>query len=69
MEDGWHYVAPGSGELPLVESLSLLQESGYGGWLLFEHEKRWHPNLPEPEDVFPGFVDWIRPLIDPTIGT
>lgn len=68
MQDGWHYVVPGTGELPLAESLALLQESGYDGWLLFEHEKRWHPNLPEPEEIFPRFVDWIRPLIDPTVG-
>ena len=66
MDDGWHYVVPGSGELPLWESISLLQENGYDGWLLFEHEKRWHRNLPEPEEVFPAFVDWIRPLVDPT---
>jgi sugar phosphate isomerase/epimerase len=68
MQDGWHYVVPGTGQLPLVESLSLLRENGYGGWLLFEHEKRWHPNLPEPEEVFPSFVHWIRPLIDPILG-
>ena len=60
MEDGWHYVAPGTGELPLDESLSLLEQSGYDGWLLFEHEKRWHPNLAEPEEIFPQFVSWIR---------
>ncbi len=60
MDDGWHYVAPGTGELPLVESLSLLQASGYDGWVLFEHEKRWHPNLPEPEAIFPQFVSWIK---------
>ncbi|MGD9046587.1 MAG: sugar phosphate isomerase/epimerase [Anaerolineae bacterium] len=64
MQDGWNYVVPGIGELPLLESLSLLQEHGYDGWLLFEHEKRWHPGLPEPEEVFPSFVDWIRPLIE-----
>jgi sugar phosphate isomerase/epimerase len=68
MQDGWYYVVPGSGELPLVESLSLLQENGYDGWLLFEHEKRWHPDLPEPEEAFPNFVHWIRPLIDPTVN-
>jgi sugar phosphate isomerase/epimerase len=64
MADGWHYVAPGTGELPLEESISLLQRNGYDGWLLFEHEKRWHPELPEPEEVFPRFVEWIRPLLD-----
>jgi sugar phosphate isomerase/epimerase len=60
MKDGWHYVAPGTGDLPLDESLSLMAESGYDGWLLFEHEKRWHPNLPEPEEILPQFVTWIR---------
>lgn len=60
MKDGWHYVAPGTGELPLVESLNILEASGYDGWLLFEHEKRWHPNLPEPEEIFPQFVRWYR---------
>jgi sugar phosphate isomerase/epimerase len=64
MEDGWHYVAPGTGELPLAESIVLLKENGYDGWLLFEHEKRWHPKLPEPEEIFPQFVAWVRPLID-----
>jgi sugar phosphate isomerase/epimerase len=63
MEDGWYYVAPGTGELPLDESLALLKDAGYEGWYLFEHEKRWHPNLPEPEEIFPQFVSWIRPLI------
>ncbi|MCA9950286.1 MAG: sugar phosphate isomerase/epimerase [Anaerolineales bacterium] len=60
MQDGWHYVAPGTGELPLAESLSLLAKSGYDGWFVFEHEKRWHPNLAEPEEIFPQFVSWIR---------
>jgi sugar phosphate isomerase/epimerase len=63
MGDGWHYVAPGTGELPLIESIALLQANGYDDWLLFEHEKRWHSNLPEPEEIFPQFVEWIRPII------
>jgi sugar phosphate isomerase/epimerase len=62
MEDGWHYVLPGTGELPLAESIGLLKENGYDGWLQFEHEKRWVPNLLEPEKIFPAFVKWARPL-------
>ncbi len=62
MPDGWHYVAPGRGELPLTESIRLLQANGYDDWLLFEHEKRWHPNLPEPEEIFPQFVEWIQKI-------
>jgi sugar phosphate isomerase/epimerase len=59
MEDGWHYVLPGTGQLPLAESIGLLKQAGYDGWLQFEHEKRWHPNLLEPEVVFPAFVHWV----------
>ena len=63
MEDGWHYVPPGAGELPLAESIGILKQHGYDGWLQFEHEKRWHPTLPEPEEIFPLFVGWARTLI------
>lgn len=64
MADGWRYVLPGEGQLPLAEAIRLLQEKGYDGWLLFEHEKRWHPQLAEPEDAFPAFVRWVKPLLN-----
>ncbi len=38
----------------------MLRKQGYDGWLIFEHEKRWHPELPEPDEIFPQFMDWIR---------
>lgn len=63
MHDGWRYVLPGQGALPLAESIGLLKANGYDGWLQCEHEKRWHPTLPEPEVVFPAFVRWAKPLI------
>ena len=63
MGDGWRYVPPGTGQLPLAKGIALLRAGGYDGWLLFEHEKRWHPDLPAPEEAFPQFVRWIRPLI------
>ncbi len=60
---GWRYVLPGTGQLPLAQSIGLLKSAGYNGWLLFEHEKRWHPELAEPEEIFPAFIQWVRPLI------
>ena len=63
MQDGWRYVAPGTGQLPLAEAVALLKQNGYDGWLLFEHEKRWHPELPDAEEFFPLFAAWARPLI------
>jgi sugar phosphate isomerase/epimerase len=63
MEDGWRYVPPGTGQLPLAESVAALRDAGYDGWIVLEHEKRWHPELPEPEYVFPRFVRWARTLV------
>ena len=63
MEDGWRYVPPGDGELPLAEALGILRQRGYDSWLLFEHEKRWHRDLPEPEEIFPKFITWYRELV------
>ncbi len=60
MDDGWRYVPPGQGQLPLLESVRLLRSAGYDGWLQFEHEKRWHPELPEPEEIFPMFIQWAN---------
>ncbi len=63
MNDGWRYVLPGAGQLPLADGIKVLRQNGYDGWLLFEHEKRWHPTLPEPEVIFPAFVQWVKPLL------
>lgn len=63
MKDGWRYVPPGTGQLPLAEAIALLKENNYDGWIMFEHEKRWHDELEEPEVIFPQFVGWARPLI------
>ena len=63
MRDGWRYVPPGAGQLPLEEAIALLKGHGYDGWIMFEHEKRWHPELAEPEEIFPIFPTWVRPLL------
>jgi len=64
MSDGWRYVFPGTGELPLSESLGILRSHGYDGWVQFEHEKRWHPELPEPEEAFPAFIRWAKEQLE-----
>lgn len=60
---GWRYVTPGTGAVPLARAIQLLRARGYDGWLVCEHEKRWHPELPDPEQYFPQFVQWITPLL------
>jgi sugar phosphate isomerase/epimerase len=60
MQDGWRYVTPGTGQVPIADALHLLEEYGYDGWIVLEHEKRWHPELPEPEVILPAFVRWAK---------
>jgi sugar phosphate isomerase/epimerase len=50
---------PGRGKVPMGEAVRLLKDSGYGGWLSFEWEKRWHPHIEEPEVAFPVFMEHI----------
>jgi len=67
MPDGWRYVLPGTGQLPLAQGINLLAKKGYGGYLLFEHEKRWHADLPDPEIAFPAFIKWMEGISDASV--
>ena len=48
--------------LPLKAVVKRLQMDGYTGFYSFEWEKRWHPELPEPERALPQYVDFMRTL-------
>lgn len=54
------YVPVGQGEIPLIDAIRFLRQIGYQGFLTFEWEKRWHPELEEPEVVFPHFATVVR---------
>lgn len=60
MDDGWYYVLPGDGQLPISSALKLLNEIDYAGWIVFEHEKRWHPELAEPDEALLAFINWLK---------
>ncbi len=51
---------PGEGGLPVREIVRELLKDGYGGYFSFEWEKRWHPELEEPETAFPRYAEWMR---------
>lgn len=63
LDDSWQLVLPGEGDIPLVEIINLLKEAGYNGYLSFEWEKMWHPEIPEPEIAFPKYVEYIRSVL------
>lgn len=59
---------PGQGDVPIAECVRLLRADGYDGWLSFEWEKRWHPEIEDPSVAFPAFVRYMMPLLQETEG-
>lgn len=51
--DGWDLVLLGEGEVPVRELIELLPRYGYDDWISVEWEKKWHPEIPEPEEALP----------------
>jgi fatty-acyl-CoA synthase len=64
--DGWQLVLLGHGEVPAREMLELLSGGRYEGWLSVEWEKRWHPEIEEPEVALPQHLSvlskWLTEL-------
>lgn len=54
------YVPLGAGIIPLAHILELLRGIGYDGCVSLEWEKGWHPELAEPEVVFPAAIEFLR---------
>jgi sugar phosphate isomerase/epimerase len=61
--DDWKLVPLGEGEVPLRESIAALDALAYDGWLSIEWEKRWHPELAEPELALPRELAALLPAI------
>jgi sugar phosphate isomerase/epimerase len=60
MDGRIRYVPTGQGDIPLRDAIKALRRVGYQGFLTFEWEKRWHPDIEEPEVVLPQFVTVVR---------
>jgi sugar phosphate isomerase/epimerase len=50
------YVLTGTGQIPVKETVGVLARNGYKGYYCFEWEKRWHPEIDEPEVAFPHYA-------------
>ena len=61
--DGWQFVGLGEGELPLRAMLDALTARGYDGWVSLEWEKKWHPELADPEVALPAAARWLREVV------
>lgn len=54
------YVLTGTGEVPLKEIVKVLAANGYRGYYCFEWEKKWHPEIEEPEVALPHYAKVMR---------
>src|SRR5216110_3571694 len=50
------YVLTGTGDVPVRRQIEALAKSGYRGYYSFEWEKRWHPEIEEPEVAIAQFA-------------
>jgi sugar phosphate isomerase/epimerase len=53
------YVLVGAGEVPVREQVRVLAGAGYKGFYCFEWEKKWHPEIEEPEVAFPHYAKTV----------
>jgi sugar phosphate isomerase/epimerase len=59
---GFEPVLMGDGDLPHQEIYQVLKDGNYQGYFSLEWEKRWHPEIPEPEIAFPQYVEYMNKL-------
>ena len=53
------YVLTGTGEVPVRDQVKVLAAAGYPGYYCFEWEKKWHPEIEEPEVAFPHYAKTV----------
>lgn len=57
---GGGYCLLGEGDIPVVDCLRELEKLRYDGWVSVEWEKRWHPEIADPEIAFPQYALKMR---------
>ena len=58
----WLPVLAGTGKVSFAETLATIKSLNYDGYVSFEWEKYWHPEIEEPEVALPDFINAIRKL-------
>jgi len=58
--DTVRYVLTGTGTVPVREIVKVLAAGGYKGYYSFEWEKKWHPEIDDPEIAIPHYAKVMR---------
>jgi sugar phosphate isomerase/epimerase len=59
-QEEWELCLISEGVVPLREAFAALKREGYDGYLSLEWEKKWHPNIAEPEVALPQALPWLQ---------
>jgi sugar phosphate isomerase/epimerase len=59
-DNSWQLVLLGKGEVPCRAVVELLHREGYQGYITAEWEKKWHPEIEEPEIALPQHAETLR---------
>ena len=59
----WLPVLAGTGRVSFAETVAAIRELNYDGFVSFEWEKYWHPEIEAPEVALPDFSNAIRELV------
>jgi sugar phosphate isomerase/epimerase len=56
---GFNLVLTGEGTVPIPSFLDVLKAANYTGYVHFEWEKAWHPEIEEPDVAIPHFARYM----------
>jgi sugar phosphate isomerase/epimerase len=62
-QEHWLPVLAGRGAVSFAEAVSALGGLAYDGYISFEWEKYWHPEIEEPEVALPDFVKAMKAIL------
>ncbi|MDR0475631.1 MAG: sugar phosphate isomerase/epimerase [Treponema sp.] len=53
----------GEGKVPIPQIVKLLESGGYDGYLSFEWERGWHPEIAPCDIAFPRYVEYMKKIL------
>ena len=62
-QEHWLPVLAGRGNVSFAEAADALRTWNYDGYISFEWEKYWHPEIEEPEVALLDFVNAMKPIL------
>ena len=62
-QEHWLPVLAGRGSVSFSDAVKALHNLKYDGYISFEWEKYWHPEIEEPEVALPDFVDAMKKVL------